>query len=78
MISMNHANLTELKWLKNQKVAKIDRQQTKHLKDDHADTVVGSMCPDSVQHMGRCAPDAGRQATSGRCAGTTGTAWCMK
>ena len=32
----------------NQKAAKIDRQQTQHLKDGHADTVVGPMCPNSA------------------------------
>ena len=40
-------------------------------------TAVGSMCHDSVQHMGRHAPDAGRQAISGRCAGVRKTMWCI-
>ena len=78
MISQNHTNLTELKWLKNQKAAKIDRQQTQHLTNSCAGTVVGSTCPDSAKHMKRCAPDAGRCVTWRKCAGARGTAPCMK
>ena len=60
------------------KAAKIDRQQAQNFKDGHADTVVGSVHPDSAQHMGRHVTDVGRQATSGRCAGARGTMQCMK
>ena len=44
----------------------------------HADTAVGSTCPDSAQHMGRHVPDGGRWDTSGRFVGARGTAQCMR
>ena len=55
-----------------------DRQQTQHLTNSHADTAVGSTCPDSAQHMGRDMLDVGRWATSRMCAGARWTARCMK
>ena len=62
---------------KAQKVARLGRCQTQHPADSCADTLAGYMHPNSAQHMGRCAPDAGRWVTIKRHAEARETTQCM-
>ena len=46
--------------------------------ESHANIAVEYMHPNSVQHFGRCVPDARRQVTTKTCAEAEKSVWYMR